>query len=355
MASQAHIGHATSLWHPGNAKYIFGVRGSADEGSIHIISLDTTAAYLRRAAKVVRGVASRGGLILFVGTRAQQSRIDVRAAQLAGGCHLFNKWTPGSITNGQQILGRCRKRVVDENDQEVLGFQDQLDLKSSLKPDLVICLNPLENYILLHECAIHNIPTIGIVDTDVNPTWVTYPIPANDDSLRAVQVICGVLGRAGEQGQKERMQQARRGHVASLPGHGLEPPTEGQAEKEAEAKQREMAAQEAMEVVEEDGQIVMEEPLMLEGQEAVVEEADADENVEDRLYGQRGDQDGEGDLMDLISGEIANGGDQQLSSEGDETYARDRPLSAEEMARVPAEQELVDDLAEPADDGKSTR
>jgi len=71
--------------------------------------------------------------------------------------------------------------VVDEHDQDIPGFEKQLIERASLKPDLVVCLNPLENYVLLRECGQHNIPTIGIIDTDADPTWVTYPIPANDD------------------------------------------------------------------------------------------------------------------------------------------------------------------------------
>lgn len=178
MASQVHIGHATSLWNPANQRYIFGIRQG-----VHIISLEVTAAHLRRAAKVVEGVAYHGGLILFVGTREGQHRCVVKAAQLSKGCHLFTRWVPGSITNGNQLLTRCRIKAVDELDQEIEGevFQEKLAEHSSLKPDLVVCLNPLENYVLLHECGLNNIPTIGIIDTDANPTWVTYPIPANDD------------------------------------------------------------------------------------------------------------------------------------------------------------------------------
>ena len=252
MASQAHIGHATSLWHPANAKYIFGIRG--DHDPIHIISLDVTAAYLRRACKIVRGVTSRGGVVLFVGTREGQARTVVKAADMSKGCHLFTRWIAGSITNGQQILGQCRKKVVNELDEEVLGFEDQLATKAVIKPDLVVCLNPLENYILLHECGLHNIPTIGIVDTDANPTWVTYPIPANDDSLRCVQVIAGVLGRAGQEGQEARLVRAQRGEIAYFSPHGLAPPTEGQAEKERDAAERELLEEER--AVEEIGKVV---------------------------------------------------------------------------------------------------
>jgi small subunit ribosomal protein S2 len=206
LASQTHFGHAASLWHPANQAYIFGIR----EG-IHIISLEVTASHLRRAAKVVREVCSRGGLVLFVGTRKGQDRAVVMAARLAQGCHLFERWIPGSITNGQQILGHCRMQIVDGQDNAVSGMEEYLPDRAALKPDLVVCLNPQENYILLKECGQANIPTIGIVDTDTDPSWVTYSIPANDDSLRSVQLIAGVLGKAGEEGHALRVQRAIEG------------------------------------------------------------------------------------------------------------------------------------------------
>ena len=195
-----------------NSRYIFGIRQG-----IHIISLEVTAAHLRRACRVVSGVAERGGLILFVGTRPGQERCVVKAAEMAKGCHLFERWTPGSITNAVQLLGRCKTKVVDEFDQDVPGYENELKDRPVLKPDLVVCLNPLENWVLLHECGLNAIPTIGIIDTDADPTWVTYPIPANDDSLRCVQVIAGALGRAGEEGQSNRSEKAKEGNVTYTP------------------------------------------------------------------------------------------------------------------------------------------
>ena len=195
-----------------NSRYIFGIRQG-----IHIISLEQTAAHLRRACRVVSGVAEKGGLILFVGTRVGQDRCVVKAAEMAGGCHLFERWTPGSITNGHQILGQCRTKVLDELDRELQGFDEELQERQVLRPDLVVCLNPLENWVLLHECGLNTIPTIGVIDTDANPTWVTYPVPANDDSLRCVQVIAGVLGRAGQEGQARRKELAKKGYVTYTP------------------------------------------------------------------------------------------------------------------------------------------
>ncbi|KAI5921962.1 ribosomal protein S2 [Camillea tinctor] len=209
MASQAHMGHHTSLWNPANARYIFGIRQG-----IHIISLEETAAHLRRAARVVEEIAYRGGIILFAGTRPGHMQIVTQAAQLAGACHLFSKWTPGSITNGEVILRGMPATVVDEHDKPVEGYEKFVTESRPLVPDLVVCLNPLENYVLLHECALANVPTIGVIDTNAEPTWVTYAIPANDDSLRCLAVIGSVLGRAGESGKKRRLEDAKQGTVA---------------------------------------------------------------------------------------------------------------------------------------------
>lgn len=176
MAAQSHMGHNTSLWNPANARYIYGVRDG-----IHIISLETTAAHLRRAARVVEEVAYRAGIILFVGNRRGQKSLVVRAAKLAGACHLFNRWTPGSITNRDQILRSMPIKMLDELDREIPGYTEHIQERRPLLPDLVVCLNPIENRVLLYECGLANVPTIGIIDTNADPTWVTYQIPANDD------------------------------------------------------------------------------------------------------------------------------------------------------------------------------
>lgn len=176
MAAQTHMGHHASLWNPANSRYIYGVRQG-----IHIISLETTAAHLRRAAKVVEEVSYRGGLVLFAGTRKGQMEIVTEAAKEAKACHLFSKWTPGSITNKNLILGSRAVNIVNERDEVLPGFESFRGEVQPLVPDLVVCFNPLENYTLLYECGLAGVPTIGVIDSDADPTWVTYTIPANDD------------------------------------------------------------------------------------------------------------------------------------------------------------------------------
>ena len=176
MAAQTHMGHHTSQWNPANQRYIAGERDG-----IHIIGLETTAAYLRRAARVVEEVAYAGGLILFVGTRPTHMAVVERASDLAGGFHLFTNWTPGAITNRDVILANSTLAIVDGNDQPLDGFTDHLRDRRPVVPDLVVCLNPMDNGTMLAECAHETIPTIGIIDTNADPSSVTYQIPANDD------------------------------------------------------------------------------------------------------------------------------------------------------------------------------
>lgn len=176
MSAQCHMGHHASLWNPANQRYIYGVRSG-----IHIISLEEIAASLRRAARVVEQTAYMGGLILFVGNRKGQMEVTARAAELAGACHLFSKWVPGTITNRDQILGKEQLKVVDAKDEPLPGYEKHLLERRPLVPQLVVVLNPLENFTLLHECAQENIPTIGLIDTNGDPTKVTYVIPGNDD------------------------------------------------------------------------------------------------------------------------------------------------------------------------------
>ena len=129
---------------------------------------------------------------------------------MAKGYHIFERWIPGSLTNGQQILGNCDIKVVNALDQELKDYKQYISTSTNadaprpvLKPDLVICLNPVENEVLLHECGLHNIPTIGIIDTD---------------------------GRAGEEGQRLRLEEAARGKFTYTPvkERDIKPSTEGE-------------------------------------------------------------------------------------------------------------------------------
>jgi len=151
---------------------------------ITVIDLDQTLPLLRRAAQLVRSVAIKDGIIVFVGTRPDLRPIVRKAAKRIGsqGYHVDEKWLPGTLTNKLEMFG---PEVVKD---------------SRVAPDLVVFLNPIANIHAIRECAIEHVPTIGIVDSNVDPRVVMYPIPANDESTRTAELVAGVLSVAGREG-----------------------------------------------------------------------------------------------------------------------------------------------------------
>ncbi|KAI0807207.1 ribosomal protein S2, flavodoxin-like domain-containing protein [Fomes fomentarius] len=191
IASGAHFGHSQTRMNPNFVPYAYGVRAG-----ITIIDLDHTLPLLRRAAQVVRGVAARGGSVVFVGTRSDlRPTVRLAAERMEKqGYHVGERWLPGTLTNRVHMFG-----------PEVAGEEQVI-------PDLVIFLNPIPNVHAIRECALEHVPTIGIVDSNVDPRIVMYPIPANDESTRTAELIAGLLSVAGREGvaiYKEEQAKAR--------------------------------------------------------------------------------------------------------------------------------------------------
>ncbi|KAH7889645.1 ribosomal protein S2 [Phlebopus sp. FC_14] len=191
IAAGAHFGHTKSLLNPNFLPYTYGIRAG-----LTIIDLERTLPLLRRAANVVRAIAQRNGIILFVGTRPDLRDVISKASERLEeqGYHIGERWLPGTLTNRSQLFPGDNK-------------------KYQLTPDLAIFLNPLANMHAIRECALYHIPTIGIVDSNADPRIVMYPIPANDESSRTAQLIAGVLSIAGKEGllaRKEDEKGARR-------------------------------------------------------------------------------------------------------------------------------------------------
>ncbi|PWN46843.1 ribosomal protein S2 [Violaceomyces palustris] len=202
VASTAQVGHSISSLSRANQPNIYGVRnGSA------ILNLETsTLPSLKRAASVVRAITERDGVILFVGTRpGQQACVLSATRRLKGnGFHVTaERWIPGVITNAPKLLAPAILSSMKGQQADQVPNTAKL-ASQTLQPDLVIVLNPLENSYAIREATQANIPTMAITDTDVDPRSVTYPIPANDDSLRTVELIVGVLSKAGEEGLQRR-------------------------------------------------------------------------------------------------------------------------------------------------------
>ncbi|KAI8998816.1 ribosomal protein S2, flavodoxin-like domain-containing protein [Trametes punicea] len=193
IASGAHFGHSQKRMNPNFVPYAYGVRAG-----ITIIDLDHTLPLLRRAAQVVRGVAARGGSVVFVGTRTDLRSAVRMAAERMGqyGYHVGERWLPGTLTNRVHMFGPEVAR-----DEQVI-------------PDLAVFLNPIPNIHAIRECALEHVPTIGIIDSNVDPRIVMYPIPANDESTRTAELIAGLLSVAGREGvaiyQDEQARAAQR-------------------------------------------------------------------------------------------------------------------------------------------------
>lgn len=164
---------------PNFMPYAYGVRAG-----ITVIDLDKTLPLLRRAAQLVRSVAAKDGTIVFVGTRPDLRPIVRKAAERIGsqGYHVGEKWLPGTLTNKLEMFG------------------PEAVKNGGVVPDLVVFLNPIVNVHAIRECAIEHVPTIGIVDSNVDPRVVMYPVPANDESTRTAELVAGVLSIAGREG-----------------------------------------------------------------------------------------------------------------------------------------------------------
>ncbi|RXW17981.1 hypothetical protein EST38_g7887 [Candolleomyces aberdarensis] len=189
LAAGAHFGHASTRMNPNFMPYAYGTRAG-----ITVIDLDSTLPLLRRAANVTRAVARAGGQILFIGTRPDLKPVVQKAAERLGprqGYYVGERWLPGTLTNKREF------------------FKDQNLDSVRVTPDLAIILNPVANVNAIREFALENVPTIGIIDSNVDPRLVMYPIPANDENARVAELIAGVLSIAGREGVALRQEDLR--------------------------------------------------------------------------------------------------------------------------------------------------
>ncbi|WVR06557.1 hypothetical protein IAU60_003588 [Kwoniella sp. DSM 27419] len=186
LASGAALGHSHTLTSTAYTPYIYGKRAG-----LSIIDLDQTLPILRRTAALVREVVKADGIVLIVGTRDGHKKMISRAKErLEDNGFAVGEWMPGVLTNSETFFGL------------------EPILNKSFKPDLVIFLNPSENTAAIRECTSRHIPTVGIVDTDTDPRIVTYPIPANMESMRTAELVIGTLSIAGQEGRRLRLKEA---------------------------------------------------------------------------------------------------------------------------------------------------
>jgi small subunit ribosomal protein S2 len=211
LEAGAHFGHQTSRWHPRMKKYIFTKR----EG-IHIIDLEQTASMLDKACEFITQVAAEGGKVLFVGTKKQAQESIEEAAKRCGMYYVNQRWIGGVLTNFATIQARI-DYLVRLEDQQSRGEFSRLPKKEALKlekeiarlnrlmggfkemtslPAAIFIVDPPKERIALAEARRVGIPVVAIADTSCNPDELDYPIPANDDAIRAIRLICNKIADA---------------------------------------------------------------------------------------------------------------------------------------------------------------
>jgi small subunit ribosomal protein S2 len=205
LEAGAHFGHQTSYWHPRMKTYIFTKRDG-----IHIINLEQTAGMLDKACVVVKDIVASGGTILFVGTKKQAHDAIEEEAKRCGMYWVNQRWVGGTLTNFPTIQSRIDHLVRLEDSQakgefarlpkkEIMGIEEEvaklnkqmggIKAMTSL-PSALFIVDTVKETIAISEAKRVGIPVIAIVDTNSNPDDIDHPIPANDDAIRAVKLIC---------------------------------------------------------------------------------------------------------------------------------------------------------------------
>ena len=211
LESGVHFGHHTRRWNPKMTPYIFGVRNN-----IHIINLEETVPLLSQALSAIREVAAAGGRILFVGTKKSCSEIIAESAKSCGQYYVNHRWLGGMMTNFSTVSNSIKRlKELDEklesedinalSKKEVLKMtRDRDKLNNSLGgikemgglPDMLFVIDTIKDSIAISEAKTLNIPVVAVLDTNSNPDGIDYPIPGNDDALRAVTLYCNLISES---------------------------------------------------------------------------------------------------------------------------------------------------------------
>jgi small subunit ribosomal protein S2 len=202
-----HFGHGVSRWNPKMAPFIFTKRGN-----IHIIDVKKTLAGILVAKKLLADVVSSGKDVVFVGTKRQAQKVVESVAAKCGMHYVSERWLGGTLTNFRTIRSQLQKlqqledgTLEKESKKQASRLKRELrKLKSNLEgiremtrlPGAVVVVDANKEYLALREAKKLGVTTIGIIDTDSNPDTVDVAIPANDDSIRAIDLILSELADA---------------------------------------------------------------------------------------------------------------------------------------------------------------
>ena len=207
LEAGVHFGHNTRRWNPKMGPYLFGVRKS-----IHIIDLQQTVPLLHRAMAAVRDTVAAGGRVLFVGTKRQAGGKIADAAKRCGQHYVNHRWLGGMMTNWQTISNSIKRlRELDEQlTEESVGLtkkellhltreRDKLDRAlGGIKemgglPDVLFVIDTLKEAIAVAEAKKLGIPVVAIVDSNSDPDNIDFPVPGNDDAIRAIGLYCDLM------------------------------------------------------------------------------------------------------------------------------------------------------------------
>ena len=219
LEAGVHFGHHTRRWNPKMAPYIFGVRNG-----IHIIDLEQTVPMMHRALQALRDVAASGGRVLMVGTKRAASQEIAETAKRCGQYYVNHRWLGGMMTNFKTVSGSIRRlKEMDERlGQENLGLtkketltltreRDKLEQAlGGIKemgglPDILFIIDTNKEKIAIEEAGKLGIPVVAVLDSNSDPEGVTYPIPGNDDALRAIALYCELAAHSVLDGLQQEM------------------------------------------------------------------------------------------------------------------------------------------------------
>ena len=217
LEAGVHFGHKTERWHPKMAPYIHSKRGGS-----HIIDLTKTVVKLEDALRFLEDTAAKNQQILFVGTKRQAQDITRKLAEATHQPYVTERWLGGMLTNWNTIGAQIRRLVDLEkrmasgdlaakyNKLEVQRFQEEIDTLNKLyggikelnaRPGAVVLFDIVHDVNAVREATKLGLPTLGLCDTNANPTTVTYPIPSNDDAIKTLQLMADYIQAAVEAGQ----------------------------------------------------------------------------------------------------------------------------------------------------------
>lgn len=210
LEAGVHFGHHTRRWNPKMKPFIFGARNN-----VHIINLEVTVPMLHRALEALRSVVAQGGRVLFVGTKRQAQDVIASTAQRSGQYYVNSRWLGGMMTNWQTV-SESIKRLNEINEtldagteglkkKEVLMMtRTKENLERNLggikemggQPDILFVLDTNKDSLAIQEANKLGIPVVAVIDTNSCPDGVDFPIPGNDDALRAIELYLDLAAQA---------------------------------------------------------------------------------------------------------------------------------------------------------------